>query len=561
MLLYPHVFPLVVLLVTPSRLELLNDEINFIPKLFPLLFSNPDQGQLDVLVAVVDKIPYLTKRHLPVEDEEYQNSNGCEGISVLIGKSKEVAPDLWHARDWVGERESDLVGARPPTVNNLNNMDHAALSFLFRPSAATMASIAANNLKGPFASYDLRLPVSNTLFQNGQTSTLYAERWKPSQSATGFSRVRRALLPAQNLHLGGLVDDKPSDGKFELNTKLKPIVPPRVIAAAMGNIIRQIYSGSFSNPEETAPASKELEEAVSQSIKNSQDPIQKVDIWALVTPRKYRVSEPRVGPNLQPNLQQSIKNGSRLHKVLSGGGGWGIKEGLLALDPDCDYDCPEHEMQMGSGEDQIGDLAGAQVCRDIVKPGDLVSFFVPTPLTDRPNNLVGPQEGLNSWKAVAPSAANFGTLPSTMDAMPNSSSASGQPSMPFNHVLALGHFGMLSEHGMSIKIHNHSFDDSGNCGAEKLGAVVQTKLDAPYALFSTVPSPGLTTTFTERLPFQQGTLDPSLPAKDELDTSTGILGTMSDLAQSLGLIDTANHPTAPPENRFRLRKHFRKRLA
>lgn len=542
------------LLVTPSRLELLNDEINFIPKLFPLLFSNPDQGRLDVLVAVVDKIPYLTKRYLPVEDEEYQNSNGCEGISVLIGRSKEVAPDLWHARDWVGERESDLVGARPPTVNNLNNMDHAALSFLFRPSAATMASIAANNLEGPFASYDLKLPVSNTLFQNGQTSTLYAECWKPSQSATGYSRVRRALLPAQTLHLGGFVDDKPSYGKFDLNTKLKPIVPPRIIAAAMGNIIRQIYSGSFSNPEETAPASKELEEAVSQYIKNSQDPIQKVDIWALVTPRKYRVSEPRLGPN----LRQSIENGSRLHKVLSGGGGWGMKEGLLALDPDGDYDCPEHEMQMGSGEDQIRDLAGAQVCRDIVKPGDLVSFFVPTPLIDRPSNLNEPRESWDSWKAMAPSAANFGTLPSTMDAMPNSSSASGQPSMLFNHLLALGHFGMLSEHGMSIKIHNHSFDDSGNCGAEKLGVVVQTKLDAPYALFSTVPSPG-PTTFLERLSLQEGTLDPSSSTKDELDTSTGMFGTMSDLAQSLGLVDTA---TAPPENPFRFRKHVvGKRLA
>lgn len=545
------------LLVTPSRLELLDDEIAFIPKLFPLFFSNPVQGQLDVLVAVVDKIPYLPKPYLPIQDDGYQNNNGCEGISVLIGKSKEVAPDLWDARDRVEERESHLAGARPPTVNNMNNMSHGndhgatqqsrALSFLFTPSAANGASVAANN-SGHFASYDLKLPVANTLFQNGQTSTLYAERWEPSQSATGFSRVRKVLLPDQALHVGRLLPDISLYREFKLNTKLKPIVPPRIIAAAMGNIIRQIYTGSGTNPEATVPASRELEEAVSQYIKSNRDPTQKVDIWALVTPQEYRVS----GPRLRRNLQQSIENGSRLHKVLSGGGGWGIKEGLLALDPDCDYNCPEHEMQMGSGEDQIKDSAGAQVCRDIVKPGDLVSFLAPTPLIDQSSNLVEPRENLDSWKVRAPPAAIFGTLPSTMDSMPNSNSASGQPNMPFDHLLATNHFGMLSEHGMSIKIHNYGFEDSGNCGAEKLGVVVQTKLDAPYARFSAVGLSG-PSLIIQQIPWRKGipvdVPNSSSSTKDEVDTSTGMLGTMKDLAQSLGLSTPST-----PENPVRFRK-------
>lgn len=554
----PQGVPLVVLLVTPSRLELLNDEFTFIPKLFPLFFSNPYLGQLDVLVAVVDKIPFLTKPYLRIQDDGYQNHNGCEGISVLIGESKKVAPDLWDARDRVKERESHLTGARPPIVNNMNNMNHGndhgatqqarALSFLFTPSAANRDSMAAHNLEGHFASYELKLPVANTLFQNGQMSTLYAECWEPSQSATGFSRVRKVLLPDQTLHVGGLLPDGSLNREFKLNTKLKPIVPPRIIAAAMGNIIRKFYTGSGSNPEATVPASKELEKAVSQYIKRSRDRTKKVDIWALVTPREYRVS----GPRLRPNLQQSIENGSRLHKVLSGGGGWGIKEGLLALDPDCDYNCPEHEMQMGSGEDQIKDSAGAQVCRNLVKPGDLVSFLAPTPLNDRPSNLMEPRENLDSWKVKVLTTAIFGTLPSAMDSMPNSDSASGQPNMPFDHLLATNHFGMLSEHGMSIKIHNYGFEDSGNCGAEKVGVVVQTKLDAPYTRFSAIRLSGPTLVM-ERLPLRKGIVDPSSYTKDELDASSGMLGTMKDLAVSLGL-SKPETPIAIAPPYFRLRK-------
>ncbi|MCJ1464420.1 hypothetical protein MMC07_003033 [Pseudocyphellaria aurata] len=460
----PEVIPLVVLLVTPSRLELLNDNSNFIPKLLTLLFNSPNEvPKLDVLVAVIDKIPYPRPSELPDWKDKFQQKDGCEGISFMVGESEELAPDLWTARDWAGRQGKTAVG------------QPSALSFRLKPNAQTMDSIAARNSKGSEASYEFQLPLANTLFHNGQVSTLYAERWVSTESTNDLSRVRRNSLPQQTLHIY-------REAQIKLDMMLNPIVPPRIIAAAMGNIIRQFYTSSDSNPQVTVPASKELEVAVSRYIELSQDHTQKTDIWALVTPREYIKS----GPWEWNNPQKLFENGSRLHKVLSGGGGWGIKEGLLALDPDCDYNYPEHDTEMDFGVDSTKDFEGAQSCRNIVRPGDQVAFLAPTPLVEPRRSGSEPSECLSSWVLNTSSLAVFGTLPSTLDAIPESDSASCQPSLPFNHLLARNHLGVLSENGMSIKIHNDGFDDTEKMGAEKHGLVVQTKLDAPYALYSAV---------------------------------------------------------------------------
>lgn len=533
------------LLVTPSKLELLNDEEEFIPNLLPLIFDNPLKvSSFDLVVAVVDKIPY-PKHDLPGISNRIQTSNGSEGMSVLIGSSTEIAPDLWTAADQVDGRETTT------------SQQPCALSFLLHRSAANSASFKAKKYDEHAVWYDLKLPLANTLFHNGQMSTLYAERWKSRGKTTKksdikFSRVRKAFLQQQTLDIGHIFFR--SHRHVELNTMLKPIVPPRIVAAALGNIIRKFYTCSGSSPKATIPASKELENAVSDYLKTSQDPTQKMNIWALVTPQEYSISGPQVGSD----LQKSIENGSRLHKVLSGGGGWGIKEGLLALDPDIDYNGSEH------GTPTDSDLAGAPFCRDIFRPGDLVSFFVSTSLDDLRKNVEEPQKHSAFWIFWPPRTTVFGTLPSNMDAMPTSNSASSQPDLlsivdamptsnsassqpdlpsnvddmpnsylahsqaglisnmdakpetnsasdqphlasnmdalpnsnfasshsglPFDYVLLQNHFGMLSERGMSIKVCKHGLDDSRSYREEKPSPVVRTKLDAPYTLFSAVAS-------------------------------------------------------------------------
>lgn len=530
------------LLVTPSKLELLNDEEEFIPKLLPLIFHTPLKGpDFDVVVAVADKIPY-PKHDLPGLSDRIQTSNGFEGISVLIGSSTEIAPDLWTA-DRVEGRETPT--SRQP----------CALSFLLHPSAANLTSITAEKADEHVVSYDLKLPLANTLFHNGRISTLYAEHWMSHgnniKNDLDFLRVRKVFLRQQTLNIGQIFFD--SHRQVELNTMLKPIVPPRIIAAALGNIIRQFYTITGSSPKATVPASKELENAVSDYLETSQDPAQKINIWALVTPQEYSMS----GSQMGTDLQKSIENGSRLHKVLSGGGGWGIKEGLLALDPDCDYNGSEHGTQTDS------DLVGAPFCKDIFRPGDVVSFFASTSIDDPRKNLRKPRTDFAFWSVRASRATVFGTLPSNMDAMPTPNSASSQPDLPsnvddmfnsylansqpglpsnmdakpdsnsasnqhdlasnmdampdsnsasdqpdqasdmdalpssnlisgqsglpFDYVHVQNHFGMLSEQGMSIKV-NHGLNDSRKHWEEKPPPVVRTKLDAPYTLFSAVAS-------------------------------------------------------------------------
>lgn len=500
------------LLVTPSRLELLDDENLFIPRLFPRNFGALRRDSaLDILVAVVDKIPYPEMSDVLGLEHTIRDSDGFEGISVMVGFKQDIAPDLWAARD----------------LEKTTTQQPGTLSFVFKSHEPTVP------LEGDHVSYDLTLPVANTLFHNGQISTLYAERWVTSDDANRVVRFKRALLPQQTLYIDGSLSGIGSYDLLKLSSMLTPIVPPRTIAAAMGNIIRHVYKGLGSNPGATVPASKELEEEI---ISRKIDSSHGHSIWALVTPRNCEVQEPSVWPS----VQKSIKSGSRLHKVLSGGGAWSIKGSLLALDPDCDYNYPDHDMQTSS-EDQTKDLARAQFCRDIVNPGDLVSFFACTVIPNQRYVSLKTQENLDSWRVRGPAEVFLGTLP-------NFTSATIKPSLPFDHLFIGRHFGMLSERGMSIKIHSHASNSLGSYGPEKIRLVTRTKLDAPCTLFSASKSfEASPYRRVEQLRLRNGIVEPSPYTRDESNTkddeSELAIARMGDLAQSLGLQKTMIHKT------------------
>ncbi len=427
------------------------------------MFRYPERARrFDVLVAVIDKIPYPRGAPLKGKAPDFSKISGFEGVSVtVLRSSKDSAPNLWSAREWKQERETMTVQQR------------CTLSFLIRPSNKGIAESTGQR----DALYSLQLPVANTLFNNGQTSTVFAERWDFSQKSTSKLRglrTRKAFLPTQVLRLTSFDGDQ-----LRLSTILQPITPPRIVAAAMGNIIRQVYPGSDSNPDGTAPASRELEEVISQNIETSQVPAPKSEIWALIIPRESTVTWPLVWPG---HIQTLFENGSRLHKVLSGGGGWGPKEGLLALDPDPDYGNHEHEMEPDFGDGQNIAKEKSSAFDEIVKAGDAVTFFNlrsvdPSYIPEKPS------ENRSSWDFKIAPSFSLGTIPSKMDEVPDSILGPSGTELPFDYVLIRNHFGMLSEHGMSLKIETHSSDDSGSFDAEPLGTVVRTKIDAPYTVF------------------------------------------------------------------------------
>ncbi|KAI4127377.1 MAG: hypothetical protein LQ347_004629, partial [Umbilicaria vellea] len=145
----------------------------------------------------------------------------------------------------------------------------------------------------------------------------------------------------------------------------------------MGNIIRRIQIGD--TPEDIAPASKELEKSVSTYLQRVSPVKDRVAVWTLVTPREIWVDQPQ--STRGKVLFSQIEKGARLHKVLSGGGGWGgAKDGLLSLDPHSTYKQSEQASLLLIPDD--GDLEAEKLAMlgDVVKPGDVVQFFIDLPI-------------------------------------------------------------------------------------------------------------------------------------------------------------------------------------
>lgn len=447
--------PLLAILLTPAHIGLLNATTEFIPNVIRDTFKSLRDGQkIDVLAAVVDRIPYpMAVRPANWTDDQpsaepaptgTQIEDGSEGISFAVLDSETAAPDLWSGWAEVNQLETVPLQQR------------CTLSFAFPPTAIPVPVFPdGENRTQPLASRVLQLPVANTLFKNGKLPTLTVQRWKSRgsiKSSCTLSCTQKAKLSQQTLRLTGLFSDQSTGLNQSLHSHLIPITPTRTITAAIGNIIRRISVNGTSN--EGVPASEELEQAISAAIKDGRMPAEQAGIWALVKPPNY--SSPAqsggdIGGAETNEIQQAVMTGCQLHKVLSGGGGWGEKRGLLALDPDYGYHRSQQGFVPSDWVEKGVEPGSMQSFGELVNPGDTVRFFI----------YRSPQI-LGSTSEVAPkhdSATNlkslslkFGSLPSNTDAMPNvpinETDSSSQPScMAIRH-----HFGMLSEQGMSLEV-------------------------------------------------------------------------------------------------------------
>ena len=436
---------LLVILVTPAHLSLLEDGNAFIPDLLRQEAELSQPGQVfDVMAAVVDRIPHP---RAPTEGSGSMASNssagattrdGSEGVSVAVLDSSSAAPNLWATQQDSQERETMTIQQR--------------CTLTFTLPSSTCADIEVQKLaRQDLASRMLQLPVANTVFQNGRTATLFAQRWivqQEHQSNALLVPEPKVWLPQQGLDLNGLTEETSVDQS--LHSDLTPITPPRTIKAAIGNIIRKVSAGG--SPEADIPASNELERAITTGIRNGSIPDQPAEVWALVKPQGYA---PRMGcdivevsPELD-ELHKALLSGCRLHKVLSGGGGWGEKQGLLALDPDSSYSPRQQAFQSSTGDEQDTEAEKLQVLGEVVKPGEVVTFYVRNPSLAQTNTLHMPDFVAHS--SLAPLSLIFGSLPSTMDVMPGllPTKTTAEES---DCVILEGCFGMLSEQGMSLTV-------------------------------------------------------------------------------------------------------------
>lgn len=451
--------------MTPAHTKCLEDQDPFVPNLLSRIFPrSKGPPQVDIVAAVVDQIPYPPHCYpLPKTSKWRPGQNRFEGISVAVAYSDIAAPDLWCPSSV--QKDPGLESA----------LQRPVLSFRFPCDESPASSETAPQRAKSTTSHVVRLPVANTLFNNGQPSTLFASSWAPvkdSESQVVFACVKKMNLAQQALNMIGVLASPEMEHQSKLVLDLQPLTIPRVIAAGLGNIVRELYDGRATN--ETMPASQELENAVSRESQNLESPDQKPEVWALITPRTRWITEPQIGTS---NAAHWIERGSRLHRILSGGGGWGAKKGLLALDPDTDFCNPQPETFQALENDQVTDQTPGQQLAGLFKPGDIITFFRSRFSLSQPY-VRRVQSNARSWHVKSPTSVCFGSAPSTADVVQSEASSNEEPL--FQKILVKGFFGMLSEQGMNYHIEREVPAGS----MEPSGIVVHTKIDSPYARFS-----------------------------------------------------------------------------
>ena len=412
--------------------------------------------QVDLIAAVVDGIPFPrnTASARSPELESVVKDCSAEGISVLLTDSESATSDLWPAQP---------RKLRCPTIGTVTFQFEARLDDVECTTQAT------DPPKQAWQSF--QLPLANTLFQNGRTSTLLAQRWiRSTASATDSEmlQVRNTRMLKQILHINRFPR---SSHVIIPELPLSAITYPRAIAASGGNVIKAFKNPNGSRQGLSVPASAELEERVSMWNESQNLPGQRVMLWALVTPREFHLDHRRL---TSMSLQSALSSGSRLFKVISGGGGWGAKKGLLALDPEIEYRKYHGESKSIFDFDNNIDFAQQSAFRDVARPGDVVTFYV----YDRVNgsrSRAQQNPSPNLRESTTKTSITFETIPSELETR----SALKVSDVGIYPWYVENHFGMASE-SMVLTIYR---DDEG-CASQRHSAqghtIVRTKIDVPY---------------------------------------------------------------------------------
>ncbi|PBP24601.1 V-type ATPase, C subunit family protein [Diplocarpon rosae] len=443
-----------VFLFTPSLATMVENDTALIPdilkKITRQVKSKAASVEIDVVCACVD---------------------GLSPPPEMIGHS---------ARRRTAEGFSFLHGPLLGTVNeSWNQAEHAASA---SPSMQSSLTFRKQRSGPP----EVTLPLANTLFKTGRRSTLLASRWRYDLTKEDFISIKgpeeRSNMSIQLLH--DLETALP-----EVYIPAIPLTPARAIKNGLGNIVSKLDFGE----QDAGPASRELEMAVTEFLNELQAGRSTIDVWALVIPSKsvsaaadghqqllLDVSEVRKKWVSHPNAKMEfgyvgywIGKGATFSRVLSGGGGWGAKQGLLSLDPQTTYaEIPEARFDFSGGslEEQQASALG-----NLAQEGAYIQFFVAhkkRPLADI--------EDFDPAHMMRTSIV-FGSVPSTVDdfypARPPSSTQSAEK--PIYHIRR-GHFGFVSESGMFVR---HSTVDSDITSGDGASPALEsvTKIDLPYS--------------------------------------------------------------------------------
>nr|OQO29181.1 hypothetical protein B0A51_09383 [Rachicladosporium sp. CCFEE 5018] len=444
--------PLLTILLTPGSADLAQDET--LPHRIFAKLADPDRSStsLDSIVAVVDK--------LPLEGHE---PGAVEGMSYMLLRNTTALDSNLH-------RPLQSSAMKPGSLNFVVPANREAFGHRSVPITA-------------------QLPLAQTTFTNGLVSTLLHRSYTvapgstPRLQSTQYLESATIALPFQTLN-----------SHFFFSAPLIPLTPLREIRHVMGNIIRQIAAHpsvpgrtttnstdwSLLPDDTTMPASEELEKAVTAYFTALELPPSAVQIWALVLPTSFsigrtmkRLERQSASPPLfeaetiraawRPDAEtheqlrqctgalvgQALAFDGRLVRVLSGGGGWGKKAGLLSLDPDTQYFTRELRQDSGWAFDFGNEDAEAmklEALGEIVKEGERIMFLIGPENLDNSFRWAHADKREKSRFGIASRGVTLGVIPSSVDAVAPTPS----PNAPVTLVHHPGRFGLLSEGGMAF---------------------------------------------------------------------------------------------------------------
>ncbi|KAE8364730.1 hypothetical protein BDV27DRAFT_128034 [Aspergillus caelatus] len=299
-----------ILLLTPSLAQWADTTNSFFEQCINRLYhkaptSDPPES-VHAIVAIVDKLPDTPSVQKDITD------NGAvaesEGISLLFAKTANIQGRA----------------AAPRRIRS-SETEESALVFSFQ----TGISHGSDDTTLRRAVHEVGLRLANTLFINGNENTLFGTRWSYNPSSSSFAFDRSVELSRCR------IASTTSSVHNSLALPLHPIGQRREVISSMGNILRQLAKHPNGTSKDPMPASSELEKELPRYIEEHNIADRRVSVWALV---ESPSCNPQVeSDGLQTKLVRSVQAGGKLHRVMSGGGGWGKKQGLLSLDYETNF--------------------------------------------------------------------------------------------------------------------------------------------------------------------------------------------------------------------------------
>ncbi|ELR06276.1 hypothetical protein VC83_05034 [Pseudogymnoascus destructans] len=416
----------VVILSTPSFSTWLENG-PFIPNLLQTIFpATPDGTEVETILGVVDG---LAPPNISDLDSDGITPTEGFGISIILSKP--------------GEYQQERRLKQSSMDSRSNPTDSSSITVRVHDPTAVEPTKAVQKYS------DITMPLANTTFRNGRTSTLFEVRWERSSPGSQFEQTRSSELESLT------ISDMFSGKLFESSTSvpLEPITETRHVASGLGNIVRTLTDASGKE----MPASSELEASVVSYLSSRGLPEQTVGVWALVFPGEvYESDLGKWAKDYPIRVWDAIRHGASLHRVVSGGGGWGIKAGLLSLDPETQFGSGEARYdfsQPGSALDS--DAEQTQALGQIAKPGSYIQFLIAHQQLDQ---LAGAILPLNKPEKLEPREVDcttpsivLGCIPSTIDDIPLPPLETSGDEARRELAVAYNQLSILSENGLYLR--------------------------------------------------------------------------------------------------------------